>query len=94
MLGSDVHQQVRLQFSMKRADRAPESRADFVRSELRTFNFMNVNQMVSEVVFLGCLMVANRTRKSWTDTAFVFDMLSQAPDVFVSAEALVALEWI
>lgn len=94
MLYSNVLLQGRLQLGTKWTERTLESRFNFVRSELRTFHFVNLNKMTSEVVFLGYLTVANRTRKSWADSAFEFDVSSQALLILVSAKALVALEWI
>ncbi len=70
MLVFNVYQQVRLQFSTKRTDRTLECRANFVRRELRTFDLVNLNKMTPEVMFLGRLIVANRTRKSRADAAF------------------------
>lgn len=93
MLAYNVFQQRCLQFSTKRTERTLESRTNFVTRELRTFHFVNVNKMVSEVVFLGRLMVAQGARKSWADTAFEFNVSSEALLFLVSARTLVALEW-
>ena len=77
MLGSDVYLQVRLQLSTKGTERALENRTNFVRRELRTFNFVKLNKMTSEDLLLVCLVVVlqeARNKRRADDTAFDFDV--------------------